>query len=268
VVFHLLFYCFCKSISVLNIHFHANAVIHQFLGATQHSLLHSSLETMSVSGPIAPAAIISSLVVKRTLKFKYIIITGWILLAIGVMVNVTMHPDSSRAILYAPRLLSAFGAGLLMPTPLFAVQANQKDADVGAATSIQVFMRSLGMTCGVAIGGVVFQNRWAQLLPHLLKGVEKKLWIESQYAEVGYELVREMPQAVQTIYKELYSESLDAVWWVMGAFCLVGLVSALVARDDILRRVGAGKQAFEDDSIHQKRELDIEAERGGGHELQ
>jgi len=184
----------------------------------------------------------------------------------GVVINVTMHPDSSKAVLYAPRLLSAFGAGLLMPTPLFAVQANQRDADVGAATSVQVFMRSLGMTCGVAIGGVVFQNRWAQLLPDLLKGVPKEFWIESQYAEVGYELVKKMPEAVQTIYKELYSESLDTVWWVMGALSLVGLVGALVARDDVLRRVGVGRQAFEDDSSNE-RQVDIEARAKFWHEL-
>lgn len=222
---------------------------------------------MSVSGPIAPAAIISSLVVKRTLRFKYIIIIGWILLGVGVVANVTMHPNSSKAILYAPRLISAFGAGLLMPTPLFAVQANQRDTDVGAATSVQVFMRSLGMTCGVAIGGVVFQNRWAQLLPNLLKGVAKGFWIESQYAEVGYGLVKKMPEPVQAIYKELYSESLDTVWWVMGALSLVGLLGALVAKDDVLRRVGVGKQAFEDDSGDEKRQIDIEASGADWHEL-
>lgn len=58
------------------------------LGATQYTLLHSSLVMMNVSAYMTPAAIVASLVIKRTLRFKYMIVTGWVLLAVGMGVNV------------------------------------------------------------------------------------------------------------------------------------------------------------------------------------
>jgi hypothetical protein len=212
----------------------------QFLGALQHSLFHSALETMSVGAYIAPSAIVGAVIIKKTMKFKLIIIIGWVLLGVGMGVNVTMHPHSSKAVLYGPRCVAAIGAGLLFPTPLFAVQANQQPNDIGIATSTQVFSRSLGTTFGVAIGGVIFQNRWSKLLPGLNLPAEFRL--ESNLAEVGYEIIANYPESVQEIYRDLYSKSLDMVWWVMVAVSITGLLGAFIARNDTLRSAAAGKQ--------------------------
>lgn len=136
---------------------------------------------MTILAYIAPTAIISSILIKRTQKFKYIVVAGWIVLAAGMGSNVStiyilkkkswfmtqthvtnqvsMHPDSSKAVLYAPRCLASIGAGLLFPTPLFAVQARQRGEGIGIATRVQVFARSLGTAFGVALGGVIFQNQ-------------------------------------------------------------------------------------------------------------
>lgn len=219
-----------------------------FLGAKQHSLVRSSLEVMSVSAWIAPGAIIGAIVIKKTLKFKYVIIAGWIMLCVGVATTpMTMHVDSSKAVLFGPRLISGIGGGLVMPTPLFAVQANQPDNLVGVATSMQIFFRSLGMTFGVAIGGVVFQNRWAALLPS--RNLPPQVQITSDLAEVGYNFIVRFPEQVQIVYRQLYSECLDGVWWTMLGFCGAGFLCALLARNDKLRKVGHGTRAFDDGAI-------------------
>lgn len=70
-----------------------------------------------------------------------------------------MQPDSNGGILYGLRIFSSIGGGLLFPVPLFAAQVNQRDKDVGIATSLVAFFRSLGQAFGVAIGGVIFQNQ-------------------------------------------------------------------------------------------------------------
>ena len=202
---------------------------------------------MSVGAFVAPAAIVASLIIKRTLKFKYIIVIGWVLLGVGMALNTLMHPSSSKAVLYGPRCVAAIGAGLLFPTPLFAVQARQLAADVGIATSTQIFSRSLGQTFGVAIGGVIFQNRWRHLMKALVEEgtLAEKFYLPSNLAEIAYDLMPSFPKEVQIVYRNLYADSLSTVWWVSVGFSVLGLVVALGARNDLLRGTQSN-QRFED----------------------
>ena len=64
----------------------------QFLGALQHGVLHASLETMTCIAYSAPAGLVASMLVKRTQRFKYIIVVGWALLAAGMGSNVSFLP--------------------------------------------------------------------------------------------------------------------------------------------------------------------------------
>jgi MFS family permease len=76
-------------------------LIHQFLGALQHSVLHASLETMTCIAYSAPAGLVASMLVKRTQHFKYIIVVGWALLAAGMGTNVC---TSLASLLFASTL--------------------------------------------------------------------------------------------------------------------------------------------------------------------
>lgn len=157
-----------------------------------------------------------------------------------------MHADSSKAEIFGPRCIAGIGAGLLFPTPLFAVQAKQRSQDVGIATSVQVFFRSLGMAFGVAIGGVVFQNRWNHIVVDKVADgtIPQAYYIPSDHAELAFEAILNFPAALQTQYQSLYADSLISVWWVMTAFGLVGTCVSLLARDEKLSGGLSGSQNF------------------------
>ncbi len=167
-----------------------------------------------------------------------------------------MHPNSSKAVLYAPRCLASIGAGFLFPTPLFAVQARQRDEDIGIATSVQVFARSLGTAFGVALGGVIFQNEWSKLVSRDIAAqkIPQEYFIPSNIAEVAYELVRQFPESVQRQYQWVYSDSLRSVWYVMLGLSIAGFLISLTARDDLLRGGLQGKQNFQE----RRKERDLE----------
>ncbi|KAJ5673617.1 hypothetical protein N7507_002744 [Penicillium longicatenatum] len=221
-----------------------------FLGALQHSVLHASLETMTCIAYSAPAGLVASMVVKRTQHFKYIIVVGWALLAAGMGSNVTMHPDSSKAMLYGPRVLVSLGGGLLFPTPIFAVQACQHGDDIGIATSIQVFARSMGTAFGVGLGGVIFQNQWSKEVNSAVVAgrIPHEFIVESNVAETAYAVIRKFPEAVQEAYRGVYADSLATMWYVMMGLSVVGfMVSLVVGRDDVISGGLAGKQNFRDE---------------------
>ncbi|KAM7206557.1 efflux pump [Naviculisporaceae sp. PSN 640] len=197
-----------------------------FLGAMQHDPFHSALESMSMLAYAAPASIVASIIVKKTQRFKYLIAIGWALLVAGLASNVTMQPDSSKAVLYAPRCLGSIGAGILFPTPLFAVQARQRGEDVGIATSVQVFARSLGAAFGVGLGGVIFQNEWTRnVAEKILEGqIPEEFEIPASLSEVAFEIVKDFPQPVQEAYRWVFADSMRTIWWVMMGLAIVGLL--------------------------------------------
>ena len=54
----------------------------------EHGLLHSSAEVMTTLAYSAPAGLVASIIVKRTQRFKYLIVIGWALLVAGLGANV------------------------------------------------------------------------------------------------------------------------------------------------------------------------------------
>ena len=165
-----------------------------------------------------------------------------------------MHADSSNAMVYGPRCLAGIGAGLLFPTPLFAVQAKQHGDDVGIATSIQVFFRSLGMTFGVAMGGTIFTNRWQNIVENKVSigVIPQHNYIPSNEAELAYQVILGFPQAVQDEYRSVYADSLTTVWWVMTSLALLGLAVSLIARDEIVDGGLSGNQNFIEKKINKE----------------
>ncbi|KAM7200602.1 MFS general substrate transporter [Rhypophila sp. PSN 637] len=219
-----------------------------FLGAMQHGLFHSALESMTTLAYSAPAGLVASIIVKKTQRFKYLIVIGWALLVAGMGSNVTMQPDSSKAVLYAPRCLASIGAGILFPMPLFAVQARQRGEDVGIATSLQVFARSLGTAFGVGLGGVIFQNEWTKVVTDNIREgkIPKELEIPSSLAEVAFEIVKHFPQPVQEAYRWVFADSMRTIWWVMMGLAILGFLISLTARNDEVAGGLSGKQNFVD----------------------
>lgn len=213
-----------------------------FLGATQQSRIRASTSTLACLVYTAPASIVAAIIIKRTLRFRTVICVGWAFLALGMGVNVTMSPDSSPGILYGPRILAAIGAGILFPTPLLAVQVKQSGDDIGIATTVQVYFRSLGTAFGVAIGGVIFQNQWTSHLSS--SDIASQYQLGSNEAEIAYEIIPRFPKDVQILYQWIYADSLRVVWWVMMAVSLLGLVVSLMARNESLDRGLDGKQNF------------------------
>lgn len=231
----------------------------QFLGAMQQNLLHSALESMNILAYTAPAALVASIIIKRTQKFKYLIVVGWVLMAAGMGSNVTMRPDSSKAVLYAPRCIASIGAGLLFPIPLFAVQVRQRGEDVGIATSLQVFARSLGTAFGVGLGGVIFQNEWTNVVSEKIKEgvIPESLEISSSHAEIAYEIIKQFPQSVQEAYRWVFADSMMTIWWVLMGIAIVGFLVSLTARNDEVRGGLSGSQNFVDKSLRSDAERDV-----------
>jgi MFS family permease len=86
-------------------------------------------------------------------------IAGFILLTAGFVLLATFPAAASRTGLYVDLVMVGAGLGLSMLTLLIAVQQAVARSDLGTATSLNQFARSIGGAIGVAVMGVVLAGR-------------------------------------------------------------------------------------------------------------
>ena len=145
-------------------------------------------------------------------------------------------------------ILMGVGTGVLFPSLQFAAQAGQPDEDIGFATSTFVFIRSLGQTFGVALGGVIFQNQWDKNVAKDIVNhtIPPTFQIAGKDAEGAVLYLKQLAPDMLEAIKWLYSDSLRAVWIFFIPLAGIAFFSSLVMRDYSLDRVLNSKQAFDD----------------------
>jgi hypothetical protein len=87
-----------------------------------------------------------------------------------------LHPDSGRVLLYGSCFLAGCGMGCIMMSLLLAVQHGVPRAQLGVATSLNQFSRSIGAAVGVAAMGALLAHGVADAsLPGLGEGGAQSL---------------------------------------------------------------------------------------------
>ena len=149
------------------------------------------------------------------------------------------------------------GAGILYSAQSFAVQASASNADLPFAGAMYSFFRALGQTFGVAVGGVIFQNR----LQHILSTSSNAVLVANadnwaRDASALVEFIRTLP--VTDVKQQLvtgYVDSLRVIWIVMCALCGVAFLLSLGFMKNIsLERPLETDQGF----IHDRKSKSIE----------
>jgi hypothetical protein len=123
-------------------------------------------------------------------------------------------------------LVVGIGGGILSSAQSFAVQASASNTDLPFAGAMYSFFRSFGQTFGVAIGGVIFQNRLTAIL---LASPNPVLVTHAQGlardASVLVEIIRSLrDQAIKQELVTAYVDSLRVIWEVMCALSGVMLL--------------------------------------------
>jgi hypothetical protein len=149
------------------------------------------------------------------------------------------------------------GTGMLFSAQSFAVQASASNADLPFAGAMYSFFRALGQTFGVAVGGVIFQNRLKAILSASSNAVlvaNADAWAKDASALV--EIIRNLPNA--DVKQELiaaYIDSLKVIWIVMCALCGVAFLLSLAFTKNVsLERPLETDQGF----IHDRKQVSVE----------
>lgn len=185
------------------------------------------VKLFAASCPMLPGSIVVSILTSRLGRFRWSIWLGWVFTAVGCGCMTMFGRETTTAQWAAVLAIFGVGNGMLLTGINVGIQAISHVVDCGRAAAMYAFMRTLGMSIGVAIGGNVFQNVMANRLRDLSLPAEIAFHAESFVRK----LVALAPgDPLREGVLDAYSVGFKGVFWVMTGAALIGFVSSLIIR--------------------------------------
>ncbi|ANS73452.1 MFS transporter [Paenibacillus yonginensis] len=181
------------------------------------------------------------------LSFRNIMLISIVFFIAGMILLGTLNSDSSRALLTVYSIITGIGVGFSFSTLNLASIHHFEMRQRGSATSTITFMRSLGMTVGITIFGIIQRN--------LLTGQMKEAFAGSGQDAASFgnpqnaltpENRKLIPEAVLSKISDAMATSIAHTFlWSLIAVALAALFIMLMPKDRVQvdKKASAGKPA-------------------------
>ena len=197
------------------------------------SASHAGLMMAPMMGGVIVAAVTGGRLVARTGRYKIFPVGGLIAATCGFLTLAwAAITGAGLPVVESALVILGAGLGLVMPNLTVAIQNSVERSELGVATSVSAFIRSLGGALGVAISGAVVGVRLRMLLPaawtHASPGGTSIL-------ESGIQQIATIPAAQQALLVHAYRHAIATTFLTGGAIAALAFVIVLFLPERPLR---------------------------------
>ncbi|KAJ5679515.1 hypothetical protein N7462_007759 [Penicillium macrosclerotiorum] len=214
-------------------------------GALGYSPVIAGVAVFPETFTVAPISVITGIISAKMGGYRWALWAGWPMSSLGLGLLCLLKSTTSIPQWIFINLTAGIGLGMLYPAVMLAVQAAADPAYLTMSVTMSPFFRVLGQAVGVAIGGVVFQNRIKhEFGAHPELGETAIFYAQDASSLVEY--IKTLPNgsAERTLIEQLYAKSLVIVWAVMCGITGLGLVTALLTKGYTLNQTFTSKQGL------------------------
>ncbi|MEU3947258.1 MDR family MFS transporter [Streptomyces sp. NPDC029526] len=207
----------------------------------------SGVMTIPMIGGLFVSSTVSGLIITRTGRWKSWLVVGGALLTAGLGLMGTMRYDTPYWRIALFMGLMGLGVGMMMQNLVLCTQNQVAPHDLGAASSVVTFFRSLGGAVGVSVLGSVMASRishYATDTIGTLAPQERAAAAES----AGSGAIPDMdllPPGIRTWLESAYGHGIADIFLYVAPIALLALVVTLFIKEVPLRTSGALAQAAE-----------------------
>lgn len=219
----------------------------------EYSPIVSGVALFPLSFTVAPSAAVTGILVTLTGHFRWATWLGFLLSTLGLGLFCLIGPTTSIPAWIFLILPAGIGLGILFPALGYAIQASALPGHMSMSVAMFSFFRAFGQALGVAVGGVIFQNRmYVNLLAypaHAARAADM-----SKDAAGLVQIVRAMAEGEEKMQlKMAYTDSLKIVWAVCcGMVGVAGLLSLLTESFDLNQEVESEQMVREEKEEEEK----------------
>ncbi|KAI1321917.1 major facilitator superfamily protein [Xylariaceae sp. FL0255] len=226
-----------------------------FQGARGYDPTYSGVALLPTILILIPFAITGGGIMSKFGIYKSIHYIGFGLLIIGFGTLTLLNENSPTGQWVGFQIISAAGAGIIIPTLLPAVMASLSDSDTAVATATWSFLRSFGLTWGAAVPAAVFNSRFDQLAPrYITNQVLKQMVTGGQaYSHATSAFLNSLDPTSRQEFILTVIGALKETWQVAIAFSglgflLVNLEKSIKLRDKLDTDFGIKERSSRSDT--------------------
>ena len=180
---------------------------------------------------IFSTSISSGQIMARTGRYKWMPITGAILVGGALLAFSRLHIDTPYGTIAAIMFFFGAGLGLTMQVTVTAVQNSVDRRHMGTATASVTFFRSMGGAIGTALFGAILNTRLAHHLAEIVPAEAQSQLGSASASANNITALRALPEPVKTWVLTAFTNAMDEVFLVGLPFMVVALVIAVFMRE-------------------------------------
>lgn len=179
------------------------------------------------------AGIVSGRLISDTGKWKRYLVGGAVLVIVGLGLLGTIDRETGLVQVGLFMLVLGLGVGAIQQNLVLAVQNNTAFADIGAASSLVAFFRSIGGSAGVAALGAVLAHQVSDSVSAGLQRLGMALGGGSDSQSVPD--LATLPAPVRLVFENAYGDAIASVFALTVPFAVLTLVCVLFIQEVPLR---------------------------------
>ncbi|MCK7627497.1 MFS transporter [Streptomyces sp. RS10V-4] len=242
------------------------AVASLFVGVSMYSgtvffsqyfqLAHGKSPTMSgvMTIPMVMGLFLSSMIsgqiITRTGRWKVFLVCGGVLLTAGLGLLGTLRADTPYWHSAVYMALMGLGVGMMMQNLVLATQNQVAPQDIGSASSLVTFFRTLGGAVGVSALGAALANRVTHYVTDGLTALGPKAAAAASHGSSGSDGIPDLsslPAPIRSIMEDAYGHGVGDVFLYAAPFALIALLLTLFIKEVALRSKSGTERALAED---------------------
>ena len=205
--------------------------------ARDESPTMSGVLTIPMIAGLFLASTISGQIITKTGRWKGWLVGGAVMLSVGLGMLGTIRYDTAYWQVAVYMLAMGLGVGMMMQNLVLATQNQVAVADLGAASSVVAFSRSLGGAIGVSALGAVLANRVTRYVKDGLAdlGPQGAALSHGGAASGGIPDMDKLPEPFRMIVEAAYGHGVGDIFLFAAPAALLALVVTLFIKEVALK---------------------------------
>lgn len=192
----------------------------------------AGLMSIAMVGGLFVSSIVTGRIITATGRWKRFLVGGMVLVVVGLALLSTIDETTSLVAIGGFMLVLGLGLGATMQNLVLAVQNNVSMSDIGSASAVVAFFRSMGGSVGISALGAVLSYSVAEKVTSGLAAIGIDT---SGHASHSVPDMSTLPEPVRVVFEHAFGVAFGELFLIAVPFAVVALVCVLLIREVPLR---------------------------------
>ena len=182
---------------------------------------HAGLMSIAMVGGLLVSSIATGRIISHTGRYKRWLVGGMSFVIVGLVLLGQIDDTTPLAVVGLYMAILGLGLGATMQNLVLVVQNNVVPSDLGTASSVVAFFRSMGGSVGVSALGAMLSH---QVAAKVTVGMAALGIPENGHRSHAIPDLSTLPAPVRQVFEHAFGASIGELFWVSVPFAVLALV--------------------------------------------